>query len=307
LSWAFPNSIIFFLRLIHEVMLDKNKWIMPIVVVSITGISAWIVNLLISANITVQSKVEPANQHVSLSITDSKAVIVEKIAKEVTIRILGHGSPGSGVIISQRGGFSNKQDRKTYTVLTCQHVVSDGKKGSYQVLLLDGKTYVARVKFTPKFKGLDLAIVEFESETNYRVVKLDESQQLSPNTSVYAAGFPNYQTIDAKRIEETSNWGKRAFRLTAGKVGSVSIAPRSLQEGYSLGYTNEVASGMSGGPVFNDRGELVGINGRLKYPLQGIDAFTFADGTKPSVEKFQQMEALSWAIPIATYQQTTKK
>jgi serine protease Do len=285
-------------------MLDKNKWIMPIVAFSSIGIGAWMINLLISTNIAVptnqSTQVEPTNQHVSIAIADSKSSKVEKIAKEVTIRILGNGSPGSGVIISQSGG-------KTYRALTCQHVVSDGKKGSYLVLLPDGKTYPARVQVTPKLKGLDLAIVEFESQTNYRVVKLNESQKLSPNTAVYAAGFPNYQTIDAKQIEETSSWGQRAFRFTAGKIGSVSIAPRSLQEGYSLGYTNEVASGMSGGPVFNDQGELIGINGRLKYPLEGIDAFTFADGTKPSVEKFQQMEALSWAIPIATYQQITKK
>jgi len=33
---------------------------------------------------------------------------------------------------------------------------------------------------------------------------------------------------------------------------------------------------MSGGPVLNQNGQVVG--GRLKYPLQGIDAFTFADG-----------------------------
>lgn len=292
-------------------MLDKNKWIMPIIVVSSIGISAWIINLLISANIAVprnqSTQIDPVNQDVSIAITDSKKLTVEKIAKEVTIRILGNGSPGSGVIISQSGGASSKQGGKTYTVLTCQHVVPDRKKGSYQVLLPDGTTYAARVQFTPKLKGLDLAIVEFESETNYRVVKLNESPQLAPNTAVYAAGFPNYQTIDAKRIEETSSWGKRAFRLTVGKIGSLSIAPRSLQAGYSLGYTNEVASGMSGGPVFNDRGELIGINGRLKYPLEGIDAFTFTDGTKPSVEKFQQMEALSWAIPIATYQQITQK
>lgn len=292
-------------------MLDKKRWIMPLATVSITGLSLWLIHSLISANITV-----PSNQSSQIPLTDRNLIvektkagnsIVEKIAKEVTIRIMGNGSPGSGVIILLNDRISSNQGRKTYTVLTCQHVVSSGKQGSYLVLLPDGKSYPARVKFTPKLKGLDLALVEFDSDTNYRVVKLGESQQLLPNDSVYAAGFPNYQTIDANRIEDTSNWGKRAFRLTAGKVGSVSIAPRSLQEGYSLGYTNEVASGMSGGPVLNDRGKLVGINGRLKYPLEGIDAFTFADGTKPSVEKFQQMEALSWAIPIATYQQITKK
>ena len=87
-------------------------------------------------------------------------------------------------------------------------------------------------------------------------------------------------------------------------MGEVSLLlERSLSEGYGLGYTNEVEQGMSGGPVLNESGQLVGINGRLKYPLQGIDVFTFVDGTKPSIELFKQMEALSWAIPISTFQQ----
>ena len=57
---------------------------------------------------------------------------------------------------------------------------------------------------------------------------------------------------------------------------------------------------MSGGAVLDRYGRLVGINGKGKYPLAGIRAFTFIDGTKPSVELFQQMETLSWAIPVTT-------
>ncbi len=76
----------------------------------------------------------------------------------------------------------------------------------------------------------------------------------------------------------------------------------SLHRGYQLGYTNDVETGMSGGPVVNQYGELIGINGRLKYPWQGIKVFAFADGTIPDTTQFLQMEALSWAIPITTFQ-----
>lgn len=104
-------------------------------------------------------------------------------------------------------------------------------------------------------------------------------------------------------IKNTQNRGWKAFSLTVGKVGLMLAKP--LQKGYQLGYTNEVEDGMSG-PVFNDQGQLVGINGRLKYPFQGINAFIFADGTMPSKLLFQQMETLSWAIPISTFQKLTQ-
>jgi serine protease Do len=282
------------LDIIHDLMLDKKKWAIPMTI-SIIAIGGWGIRLFTSEHNEIQMSrsnpiaTEQKNPTIETSIDNNPQL--EKIANEVTVRILTDTAPGSGVIIEHKG--------TTYTALTCHHVIAGTKKSSYRVLLPDGKIYTASVKSTPRLKGLDLAVVEFKSATDYRVVKLGESHKLVPDSPVYSSGFPNYQTIDAKRIEETSSWGRRAFRFTTGKVGSIDIAPRSLPEGYSLGYTNEVASGMSGGPVFNDKGELVGINGRLKYPVQGIEAFIFDDGSKPSVEKFEQMEALSWAIPIS--------
>ncbi|MFM6007584.1 MAG: trypsin-like peptidase domain-containing protein, partial [Sphaerospermopsis kisseleviana] len=103
-------------------------------------------------------------------------------------------------------------------------------------------------------------------------------------------------------VGETLDWGLKAYKLTTGTV-SLMLTNQSLPRGYQLGYTNDVESGMSGGPVLNSQGQLIGINGRGKYPLQGIDMFTFADGTIPSPNLFKQMEGLSWAVPISTYQQ----
>lgn len=282
-------------------MLDKKNWIIPIAII-LVAIVGWQIKLLTAAKLTTpisQSSPNVINTpEVSPAKTEEKnAKMVEKIADEVTVRILTDTAPGSGAIIDRTNN--------TYTILTCQHVLEASKKGNYRVLLPDGKIYVAKMKTAPKLKGLDLALVEFESETPYRVVKLGNSQELAVDSVVYAAGFPNHQSINSDQIEDTGNWGRKAFRFTSGKVSW--ILQQSLPDGYSLGYTNDVASGMSGGPVFNDKGESIGINGRLKYPVQGIDAFILADGTKPSVENFEKMEALSWAIPIATYQNIAKK
>ncbi|MEG5005304.1 hypothetical protein [Microcoleus sp. B5-D4] len=47
----------------------------------------------------------------------------------------------------------------------------------------------------------------------------------------------------------------------------------------------------------------MGINGKSKYPLGGIDVFKLADGSVPSQGIFRKMEGLSWAIPIDTFQE----
>lgn len=222
---------------------------------------------------------------------------VPKIAKQVTVRVLVEAGAGSGVIISRKG--------QTYTVLTCQHVIADNENNKYSIMSADGKIHSGRLISVPKLRGLDLALVQFDSQNSYEVVKFGNSNILSVGASVYASGFPNFNTISQNNIEETFDWGIKAYKLTKGKVGLL-FAKRSLPEGYSLGYTNEIKMGMSGGPVLNHKGELVGINGRLKYPIQGIEVFTFADGTKPSIEEFNKMEALSWAIPIVKFRALTE-
>jgi len=209
------------------------------------------------------------------------------IARQVSVRILTNPGIGSGVIIQRLG--------QTYTVVTCAHVVADTKDNRYTVLTADGQTHTARWLRSPKFPDADLALVQFTSDRAYQVVEVADSKTLRIGNPVYAAGFPNWHFNNSNAIEETRKWGTKAFHLTSGKLAM--LPEKSLQEGYQLGYTNEIKSGMSGGPVLDHYGRLIGINGRLKYPPRGIIAFIFADGTVPSESDFQQMEALSWAIP----------
>ncbi|OKH50483.1 peptidase S1 [Calothrix sp. HK-06] len=239
----------------------------------------------------------------SVTYTDTKSqqkdnLPVAEIARQVTVRVLAASGSGSGVIVARKG--------KTYTVLTCQHVLDVDKNGKYNVLSADGKTYQTRLKSMSNPKKVDLALIEFDSQNDYKVATLGNSNLLTNNSPVYAAGFPNYHTVSKDEIEDTREWGTKAFTFTDGKVSMV-LNNQSLPDGYSFGYTNDVKVGMSGGPVLNAKGELVGINGRLKFPIQGIEVFTFTDGTKPSQEIFEQMEPLSWAIPIVVFRQLAEE
>jgi len=218
-------------------------------------------------------------------------VPVPEIARQVSVRVLSEKDAGSGAIVQRRG--------QTYTVLTCAHVLAYSRKSSYTILTADGSSHTATRLSSIQFGDADLALLEFTSNRSYQVAALGNSNSLSVGEPVYAAGFPNSESVNLDG--DVGDWGLRTYRLTNGRVGM--LLQRSLDRGYQLGYTNEIEEGMSGGPVLDSKGRLIGINGRLKYSLAGIDAYTFADGAVPSQAQFQQMEALSWAIPIATFQE----
>ncbi len=233
----------------------------------------------------------------TVAITQNIEVSVPEIARQVTVRIMNDPAPGSGVIIQRQG--------QIYTVLTNKHVVVDSEDRHYQILTCDGEMHQAKWLKFPSFEDIDLALIEFKSSKSYTVVTMGNSEQLTVGDTVYASGFPNWNWIDRTTPESTLQWKQKAFKLTEGKVGMI-LEERSLKQGYQLGYTNEIEVGMSGGPILDSQGYLIGLNGRVKYPFGGINDFIFTDGTQPFVELFLQMETLSWGIPVKTYQRLNK-
>lgn len=211
------------------------------------------------------------------------------IARQVSVRVLLPESSGSGAIVDRTG------DR--YTVVTNQHVVAGADTA--RILTADGQTHLASVRPASGRDNLDVAWLTFRSSRPYTVANWGDSRDLVVGDRVYAAGFPiwaiEYQGDRPTVAENTRDWGVRAFRFTEGTLDA--IGDRPFYGGYQLGYSNDIASGMSGGPVLNASGELVGLNGMLKYPFLGRRAFVFEDGSLPTPAQFQQMETLSWAVP----------
>ncbi|WP_407890541.1 tetratricopeptide repeat-containing serine protease family protein [Scytonema sp. NUACC26] len=161
-----------------------------------------------------------------------------------------NSSSGSGVIVEHRG--------QIYTVLTNHHVVEDGSGSYYSVLTADGRMHSAQWLRSTQFGTLDLALVQFTSHLNYKVVTFGNSNVLAVGDSVYAAGFPSWHFIKEGNtitaLEDTRDWGVRAFRLTTGTVRM--YAERSLQGGYQLGYTNDVVYAL--GSVRDEQGDSRG-------------------------------------------------
>jgi len=126
------------------------------------------------------------------------------------------------------------------------HFISPGEP--HQIRTPDGMLYPAQIVKVPE-NGYDMAIFEFAADADYEVATLTSSPG-RVNQSVFATGFP----YDARGLLFTK--------------GQISIFPsQALQEGYQIGYTNAVQQGMSGGPVLNGWGQLIGINGKGAYPI----------------------------------------
>jgi tetratricopeptide (TPR) repeat protein len=167
------------------------------------------------------------------------AAQVSATAQQVTVLIDGQ-NPGSGVII--------RRDGTTYTVLTARHVVAT--KDEYEIVTPDGKRYKLNYATLKPLPGVDLATLEFTSSASYPVAKLGNSRSAPSGTTVYVAGF----TAPTPAINQS------IFNFTEGKL--TANAERPLADGYALVYSNNTLPGMSGGPVLNGAGEVIGIHGR---------------------------------------------
>jgi serine protease Do len=177
------------------------------------------------------------------------AVSIRDTAKDVTVFIQGVNSPdsfGSGVIIAKTA--------KGYSVLTAAHVISGVDR--FTVKTKDGAQYA--VKSTQRLPGLDLAIVEFESNSTYGIAHLGNSDSVGETDTVFVAGYP----------KPGRNIPVPLFTITDGRVASVLPANES-SDGYGLSYGNPTRAGMSGGPVFNEAGEVIAIHGRKEGEADG--------------------------------------
>lgn len=182
-------------------------------------------------------------------------------AKYITVRIDG-ASSGSGVIINE--------SNNTYTVLTNWHVVKE--PGEYIIQTTDGRQHQVNYQQVQDLSGVDLALVKFTSEQNYQTAEVGDSDFLSEGQTVHLAGYPGVKTNN-----------DRVYRFY--NLSVVSLLDTPTNQGYSVLYEGETVAGMSGSPLINDNGQLVGIHG-----IYRVD--------DPKIRK-----GSSYAIPINTYKE----
>lgn len=180
------------------------------------------------------------------------------ISSEITAtNIFGQTSSasvsGSGFIISADG-----------YILTNYHVIEDALKGGYDinVMLYNGESYPAEVVGYER-DGTDIAVLKIDA-TGLTPVTVGNSDDIKVGDAVYALGNP---------------LGELTYTLTSGMVSALDrVIATSESEADSINMFQidaAINKGNSGGPVFNSRGEVIGI-ATAKYSETGVEGLGFA-------------------------------
>jgi tetratricopeptide (TPR) repeat protein len=211
----------------------------------------------------------------SLSAQALTKIEVSKVAQRVTVMIQNAQNPkdaGSGIIIKREG--------ETYTVLTAHHVVQQSP--DYKVMTPDKKLYPIVQGSIQPLPGVDLALVQFKSAGAYGVAKMGDSAQSPSGSASFVAGFPG--TNEVRNEPE--------YYFTSGEIAANGSRPN--KDGYALAYSNPTLPGMSGGPVLNEQGELIGIHGRAERAEK-------LQNSQVSNSTYVLKTEFNYAIPINTF------
>lgn len=162
----------------------------------------------------------------------------ERFFKDVPQRPFKQRGQGSGFIIGDGYIFTNN------------HVVSGADE--IKVKLSDGREFKGQVKGADE--KLDLALISIETKENLPVAPLGDSDALEVGEWVMAIGNPFglAQTVTAGIISAKGRW------IGSGPYDDYLQTDASINPGNS------------GGPLFNAKGEVIGINAAIVAGGQGI-------------------------------------
>jgi tetratricopeptide (TPR) repeat protein len=211
---------------------------------------------------------------------------IYQIVVPITVLIDGDDRWGTGVIIAKEG--------KTYTVLTNHHVVCQPNAfvntcktdRNYKIVTYRGKTYKAEV-IKPLQTGEyapDLAVLTFSTTEDYPIAVLGDSNQLSPGQNIWVYGFPGLGQLSKEQPQP---------QFTQGSITSIF---NHRKGNYTINYSAWTKPGMSGGPVLDSEGQLIGIHGQayLEYMSVFKDNQETRDFVKVSTD-------INSAIPIDAF------
>ncbi len=158
---------------------------------------------------------------------------------------------GTGFILSEDG-----------YILTNNHVVEKAMNsgGTVKVILYDGTEYAAEIVGAEGTRS-DVALLKIDAKGLTPVV-LGDSDEMKVGEQAYVVGNP---------------LGELTYTLTSGIISALDreIATERNIRVHMFQLDAAINNGNSGGPVYNDRGEVIGVV-TAKYKSAGIEGLGFA-------------------------------
>ncbi|KAA0137845.1 trypsin-like serine protease [Gimesia chilikensis] len=190
------------------------------------------------------SNVDPA----VLAAQKQRIDVIKAVSPSVVAIFGGAGDGGgSGVLVTPDG-----------YALTNFHVVS-GAGNFMKCGLNDGKLYDAViVSIDPTG---DVALIKLLGRNDFPVAKLGNSDTVQVGDWAYAMGNPFLLATD---FQPTITYG-----IVSGVHRYQYPAGTFLEYTDCIQVDSSINPGNSGGPLFNDQGELIGINGRGSFEKRG--------------------------------------
>lgn len=154
---------------------------------------------------------------------------------------------GTGTVIAKNGNI--------YTLLTAWHVLSSAREGDELYAITNtGTPYRIAINSIIRIGNVDIALARFRGPDGMKVAEVS-SEDITMGENAEVFGYP----INASK------------KLTHKKGEIVANAKVGVEEGYQLLYRIETNPGMSGGPVVDKFGNVVGVHGRGELNERVLD------------------------------------
>ncbi|MCE5197338.1 MAG: Hsp70 family protein [Negativicutes bacterium] len=149
-------------------------------------------------------------------------------------------------------------------IVTNRHVLEGTKRQDIRIFANNKMLTVSGIELDP---SNDLAILEVEE--NLTPFRIGEFQFVEPGEQILALGFPS----------PTSNSISENIYISRGIVNSIRHTAISAERVIFI--DAKIGKGMSGGPLINDLGEVIGIITLIQYNLQQLDQGLFTAEQQP--------------------------
>jgi hypothetical protein len=269
-----------------------------------------------------ESEEKPTNEDKETARRRREEATLVQLDNDLDAREKEFYDAGSGVIIARKEnvlktneGTGGIEKNYTYYVLTNYHVVKDTDNKLFGIRTYDRRLHSFNLGNRPKepnlntyfietfghylpqgeMEGLDLSLIQFTSSQDYQIAAMPPqgSDPIKPGERLIISGWPTpINPLDVGRVRRSSM--SQVIQLDPNEV-------KKTTGGYNVQYNPvtekdfKVAVGMSGGPVFNMKGELVGIHG-ASYP-----------SVKETPEYLKQSTNGGFAINIQDFRKNVKQ